>query len=832
MHIRPLTAFASAVVCIALVLAGTWIAPRVSGAVATWMKAPPVRARTLAVDRLGVAAVPAPPSALGSAAAQTGAAGAETQIAAEAQAAAPDWTVQAAAVTLDPGMRFTMIGVTARPPASGRPVLVWLRAGDDGHTWGAWSSAELERGGDGEAASPRAFTEPVWTGLARYVQVAAASPAAAPAVLRDVKVVAINSDGDATPADALVGMVRHVGALVAGIDLTPAAMGMTTTPTIVTRAAWGANESWRSGSPSFAPVKMAFVHHTADSNGYSRSESAGVVRGVYYYHTKALGWSDIGYNFLIDRYGVIYEGRYGGMKEGPIGAQVLGFNTGSTGISIMGNFVHASVPAAAVTSLKALLAWKLDVHHIDPQGTAVLTCGYGQKFATGQRVTFPAIAGHRQANFTACPGDHLYSLLPGIRAAVAGIGLPKIYALSSSEADLSPDGDGVKDKTDLAFTVSESADWTLTVKDAAGTTVRTFAGTGADVAVGWAGKDDGGRTLPDGVYKVAAAAATPSGTARAAVTYVRLDTVPPQVKAAEVAPETISPNGDGADDTASLRYTPGEACEARVSLLDANGNAVRSLSGWHAVTAGPHAASWNGKITVGGSLQTAPEGKYGFELSLRDLAGNVASVRRAVTVDLTLGFAMATPVVISPNGDGVKDTSALGFKLTRTADVRVQITKDGTVVRTIDAGRPGKGDGAVTWDGKLSGAFAPSGAYRFIVTADGKMGASSVSGTVKVDLYRPRLTVPATASVKLGKTARIGYSVRDPYSSSVKVWAVVTDAAGATVATVRPGWVKPATPLACSWRPSKRGTYTVAFHAVDRGGNEQSTTAQTTLTVR
>ena len=139
---------------------------------------------------------------------------------------------------------------------------------------------------------------------------------------------------------------------------------------------------------------MAFVHHTASGNDYSAAEAPAIVRGVYAYHTKSLHWSDVGYNFLIDRYGTIYEGRYGGVTRGVIGAQVLGFNTGSTGISVIGTFTDATPPSRTVTSLERLLEWKLDVHHVDPQGTGTLVCGYGQKFATGQRVTF---RGHRRA---------------------------------------------------------------------------------------------------------------------------------------------------------------------------------------------------------------------------------------------------------------------------------------------------------------------------------------------------------------------------------------------------------------------------------------------------
>ena len=230
----------------------------------------------------------------------------------------------------------------------------------------------------------------------------------------------------------------------------------------------GRHESWRSGSPDYAPVKMAFVHHTASGNSYSAAEAPAIVRGVYGYHTRSLHWSDVGYNFLVDRYGVIYEGRYGGVTRGVIGAQVLGFNTGSTGVSVLGTFSTATPPSAVVTSIERLLAWKLDVHHVDPLGTGTLVCGYGQKFRTGQRVTFPAIAGHRDANYTDCPGGRLYAQLPNVRKVAALRGQPKIYGFIAEDPAISPNGDGVRDRATIGFTVSQAAGWRLEIRNAAG----------------------------------------------------------------------------------------------------------------------------------------------------------------------------------------------------------------------------------------------------------------------------------------------------------------------------------------------------------------------------
>ena len=204
---------------------------------------------------------------------------------------------------------------------------------------------------------------------------------------------------------------------------------------------------------------MVFVHHTDSGNDYTRAEAPAIVRAVYAYHTRSLHWSDVGYNFLIDRYGTVYEGRYGGVTKGAIGAQTLGFNTGSIGVSVIGTFTKATPPGAAVNALERLLAWKLDVHHVDPKGRATLVCGYGEKYATGQSVTFPVIAGHRDANYTDCPGGKLYAQLPAIRKAVAAIGLPKIYGFDVTGVYFSPNGDGVRDKAEVGFTVSEAAGW-------------------------------------------------------------------------------------------------------------------------------------------------------------------------------------------------------------------------------------------------------------------------------------------------------------------------------------------------------------------------------------
>jgi flagellar hook assembly protein FlgD len=148
-------------------------------------------------------------------------------------------------------------------------------------------------------------------------------------------------------------------------------------------------------------------------------------------------------------------------------------------------------------------------------------------------------------------------------------------------------------------------------------------------------------------------------------------------------------------------------------------------------------------------------------------------------------------------------------------------------------GRLGAGARSVTWDGKLGGGgTAASGAYALKVTAAGALGTTSVSQPLTVDLAPPRVTAPATASVRYGRTAKIAYTVRDAFSPKVKVSATITDARGRTVASLALGWVKQGVAQVCAWKPRARRTYTVTFKARDLGGNRQATPAVTSLRVR
>lgn len=191
-------------------------------------------------------------------------------------------------------------------------------------------------------------------------------------------------------------------------------------PRIITRSGWGADESLR--EPGFVytgSVKVAFVHHTASGNNYTCAQAPSVIRSIYRYHVVSSGWRDIGYNFLIDKCGNIYEGRAGGVDKPVMGAHTLGFNTNSTGIAVIGTYTSTAPSAASVDAIGALTAWKLGLSGMDPRGTTYLQSGGGNLYPKGENARLNVISGHRDGFATECPGRLLYGKLGSVRTAAA-----------------------------------------------------------------------------------------------------------------------------------------------------------------------------------------------------------------------------------------------------------------------------------------------------------------------------------------------------------------------------------------------------------------------------
>ncbi|MFD9973854.1 N-acetylmuramoyl-L-alanine amidase [Streptomyces sp. NPDC059017] len=213
------------------------------------------------------------------------------------------------------------------------------------------------------------------------------------------------------------------------VSVPPAPPSTAPQPPITSRAGWGADESISPEEPGYLPgekIKAVVVHHTAESNSYTCDQAPAVVRGIYAYHVKQLGWKDLGYNFLVDKCGTVYEGRKGGVDRPVMGAHAYGFNSETTGISVLGTYTDTAPSQAAMASVARIAAWKLGQYGVDPTGTTTLTAGAdgrsytGKTWASGAKLSFPVIHGHRDGYNTQCPGDALYTQLGTLRSWAGG----------------------------------------------------------------------------------------------------------------------------------------------------------------------------------------------------------------------------------------------------------------------------------------------------------------------------------------------------------------------------------------------------------------------------
>ena len=419
--------------------------------------------------------------------------------AADAPAPRAAGTVPSVTSAPQTGASFSTVGVSwpASLPASEQ---VQVRTRDGGGTWSDWTSVEAQDAapdpGSPDATSAarqpgRVTSEPLFTGTADTVQTRVVGVAAAPDGIHVSLIDPGTSAADADPA----GSVRSPNAASAA----PAQPG------IFTRAQWGADESLRSrnagcGTPDYAAtVKVAFVHHTDGTNDYTAAQVPAIIRGIYAYHVLSNGWCDIGYNFLVDRFGQVWEGRYGGIDRAVIGAQAGGFNSQSTGVALMGEFSSVTPPAVMVNALDNLLAWKLSLSYADPTGSTSLVSAGGPDTAypAGQVVPLRVIAGHRDADQTSCPGQAAYNLLPGIRTDVrARLGtalvLPRVLVTQSSPQ-------AVPTITYSAGLTAPTS-WTLTLRDGSGAVVHTESGAGPSISGSFAGTDAQGQPLPPASY--------------------------------------------------------------------------------------------------------------------------------------------------------------------------------------------------------------------------------------------------------------------------------------------------------------------------------------------
>lgn len=564
--------------------------------------------------------------------------------------------------------------------------------------WSRWQPVREDEGDgpdarSGEAKATRGWRlgAPVWVGRGRSLEV--------------------RTIGHVTRARAYT-----VQSPVSKVPLrTVAAVGV---PQIVPRSGWLADETIRRAKPVYADtLRMAFVHHTAGTNDYTRLQAPAVVRAIEIYHVKGNGWNDIGYNALVDRFGTVYEGRYGGIDRNVVGAHARGFNTGSFGIAVMGDFRTVDPPPAAVDALVRTLAWRLDLAHVDPLSTFTAIATGNERFKPGVPVFLRAISGHRDTGLTTCPGQRLYDMIPAIAKRVAALGLPKLYAPS-----VAADESG---GTRFTARLSSALRWSVTVTDASG--VELVRGTGTGPAMDWTWLPEA--PVPAGArWEISTPGATPAtgvlaGTAAAALA----------LSGGRADPATITPNGDGQADATTVSYTLTTNANVAVTVLDGSGAMVAVLEPKQWRRAGPRTVLFDGK--------DLPDGTYTVHVAANAPGGRVAETDVPVTVSRTVGLVALASAAITPNGDGRGDTLSLTVPLAAPAALTVRILRDGHWVATPFAGAADAGVQTVTWDGSKRIGKARDGAYVVSVEAADAVGTATVELPFLLDATPPVVRV-------------------------------------------------------------------------------------------
>jgi N-acetylmuramoyl-L-alanine amidase len=296
--------------------------------------------------------------------------------------------------------RFDLVGLVW---ARGSHAEAQLRARLRGGRWTRWVTLH-PLGDHGPDRGPLpAGTDPAFVGAADELQLRLRG------VPRDLRARFVRAQPTARLATRLSRRRRRARSAQAGV------------PTIIPRSAWGGDSVPPREPPIYGEVQLAFVHHTVTANDYTPEESPGIVLAIARYHRNSQGWNDIGYQFLVDKYGQIFEGRAGGIDQAVVGAQAQGWNSTSTGIACLGDFTAIAQTPEGMDALARLIGWKLSVHGVPTTGevTVVSAGGETNRYPAGTPVTFQRISGHRDGNNTSCPGNVLYTQLEQLRAAAA-----------------------------------------------------------------------------------------------------------------------------------------------------------------------------------------------------------------------------------------------------------------------------------------------------------------------------------------------------------------------------------------------------------------------------
>jgi hypothetical protein len=534
------------------------------------------------------------------------------------------------------------------------------------------------------------------------------------------------------PSDALqvrtTGKVTRVRAFQvrsAPEPAPPRTVAQAASPQIVPRLSWGANEAIKRAAPSYSDaLAFAVVHHTAGANTYTRAQSAAIVKAIQLYHVQGNGWNDIGYNFLVDKYGQVFEGRYGGMTRNVIGAHAEGFNTGSVGVALLGNYGSATPSADAKAAIANLLAWRLDLAHVDPLSTLNWISGGNPRFPRGVPVFLRAVSGHRDTGFTDCPGAKLYAQLGSLAQTVSVTGLPKLYAPSVKGA---PGG-----LVRFTARLSGAVGWTVAVRDAAGATVAEGSGIGPALDWTWDATvaPAASYTWTMGGDGVRAASGTFGPRTATALT----------VTNTTATPSAVTPNGDGVDDAAVIAYRLSLPATVTAVLLDPAGTQLATLFSEPKPT---------GDQSFVFQPQALADGTYRIQLTAVGARGKTVTATVDVLVNRVLSGLAASRPAFSPNGDGRLDTIDFSFTLASPARAQLRILRDGAWVATPFAGDLASGAQVVPWDGMKRLGRARDGTYAAELTASDAVGSVVQSIPFLVDSTGPKLKLLSSRPLRL-----------------------------------------------------------------------------------
>jgi hypothetical protein len=548
---------------------------------------------------------------------------------------------------------FSLLGVTWADPAD-KPagtIEVRTRSVATGK-WSGWQALEVGDGGpDGaEAAGRRGATEPLWVGesdgVATRIQ---GQGKGLPAGLRLDMVdpgrdtggkgggMAVEEDPSASPSPSPSASTSPAASPSSAAPSTAAPAGTspssspsnspspvkttTTTatpvptstvpvkaqfPTYVSRKGWSADETIVGPITVGTEVKALWVHHTvhtANSNAYTCDQSASIVRSIQIYDVKSNGWADLGYNYMLDKCGTLFEGRKGGVENAVVGAHTVGFNTGYAAVAVLGDYRTASSNDAIETTIAQLAAARLGKYGYNPSSTATFVAGVTNgKWKQGDKVTVPRLAGHRDMDATVCPGPNLYDRLPAIRAKsqqmVTGMALKSLTGGAYSGGSWY-----VRTTATLTWTMATaSAEVARIEVQVDGKKVSTLAGTARSAAV----------SITPGRHTVTVVAVHSSGsTARISAT-VYGDPTLPTLTAPAVSLRT------GTYSTTSVPVTVGFTARDNLKVT------AITVSSPRAATLAGTASSWATTVKPGGRLT--------YTVTARDVAGNARTASAGQSV--------------------------------------------------------------------------------------------------------------------------------------------------------------------------------------------------------